>query len=232
VSLSSRAQGKRLLRKMPWGDDKNEPLPDLPEDHETEPDINGIKTITTYRKNELGQTVKVVQKVKVSKRTVKVSKSVLARRQWDKFGACKNKPRGYHGMGFQDSATTTIDISEQSLEMNPKEQIKEENNESAQRAFEKMNAGAFEAWRPKQRDTSLSAAKSGPSRTASPALMTTSPACQMALGRAPWQRWLHGRPAQAATCRRVCVMPMAHVMQRWLSVTIAARFVCQTSRRT
>jgi len=157
--LSSRAQGKRLLRKMPWGDDKNEPLPDLPEDHETEPDINGIKTITTYRKNELGQTVKVVQKVKVSKRTVKVSKSVLARRQWDKFGACKNKPRGYHGMGFQDSATTTIDISEQSLEMNPKEQIKEENNESAQRAFEKMNAGAFEAWRPKQRDTSLSAAK-------------------------------------------------------------------------
>ncbi len=141
-----------------WGDDKNEPLPDLPEDHETEPDINGIKTITTYRKNDLGQTVKVVQKVKVSKRTVKVSKTVLARRQWAKFGACQGKPKGYHGVGYQDAATTTIDISEQVLEMNPKEQVKEEANESAQRAFEKMNAGAFEAWRPKQRDTSLAAA--------------------------------------------------------------------------
>ena len=143
---------------MPWGDDKNEPLSDLPQSHETEPDINGIKTITTYRKNELGQTIKVTQKVRVSKRTVKVSKPVLARRQWAKFGACQGKPRGYHGAGYQDAATTTIDISEQVLEMNPKEQVKEEKNESAQRAFEKMNAIASEAWRPKQRDTSLAAA--------------------------------------------------------------------------
>mmetsp|Transcript_12748 Transcript_12748/g.32599 ORF Transcript_12748/g.32599 Transcript_12748/m.32599 type:complete len:332 (-) Transcript_12748:488-1483(-) len=142
-----------------WGDDKGEPLSGVPQDHETEPDINGIKTITTYRTNELGQTVKVVQKVKVSKRTVKVSKTVLARRQWAKFGACQGKPKGYHGMGFQDAATTTVDISEQVLEMQPKEQVKEENNESAQRAFEKQNAIAFEAWRPKQRDTSLAAAK-------------------------------------------------------------------------
>jgi|EP00900_Chrysochromulina_parva_P007360 translation initiation factor 3 subunit G len=141
-----------------WGEDKNEPLPDLPQSHETEPDINGIKTITTYRKNELGQTIKVTQKVRVSKHTVKVSKPVLARRQWAKFGACQGKPRGYHGAGYQDAATTTIDISEQVLEMNPKEQVKEEKNESAQRAFEKMNAIASEAWRPKQRDTSLAAA--------------------------------------------------------------------------
>jgi len=133
----------------------------VPANHETEPDINGIKEITTYRKNELGQTVKTVQKVKVSKRTVKVSKSVLARRQWGKFGAeaSKGKAKGFHGMGYQDSATTTIDISEQVLEMNPKEQIKEENNESAQRAFEKMNAVATEAWRPKQRDMGAAAAK-------------------------------------------------------------------------
>ena len=98
-----------------WGEDKNEPLPDLPQSHETEPDINGIKTITTYRKNELGQTIKVTQKVRVSKHTVKVSKPVLARRQWAKFGACQGKPRGYHGAGYQDAATTTIDISEQVL---------------------------------------------------------------------------------------------------------------------
>ena len=142
-----------------WADSKEEALPDIPEDHETEPDINGIKTITTYRKNDLGQTIKTVQKVKVSKRTVKVSKTVLGRRQWEKFGQVKGKPAGYHGTGFTDAATTTVDITMQPLEMNPKEQVKEENNESAQRAFEKMNQGAFEAWRPKQRDTSVSAAK-------------------------------------------------------------------------
>ena len=43
--------------------------------------------------------------------------------------------------------------------MTPKAKAAEENNESAQRAFEKMNVGAFAAWRPKQRDTSLAAAK-------------------------------------------------------------------------
>ena len=144
---------------MPWGDDKKDEPLGLPEGFETEPDINGIKTITTYRTNEMGQTVKAVSKVKVSKRTVRVAKSVLARRQWDKFGACKGKPKGYHGTGFQDAGTTTIDISEQVLEMQPKEQVKEENNESAARAFDKQNAGTFEAWRPKQRDTSLAAAE-------------------------------------------------------------------------
>ena len=45
-------------------------------------------------------------------------------------------------------------------EMTPKEQVKEETNESAQRAFEKMNVGTFEAWKPKNRgDTSVNAAK-------------------------------------------------------------------------
>ena len=121
--------------------------------------MNGIKEITTYKKNELGQTVKTVQKVKVSKKTVRVSRTVLARRQWPKFGEAKGKPAGYHGSGFTDTGETNVDVNEQTLEMTPKVQIKEENNESAQRAFEKMNAGAFEAWRPKQRDTSLSAAK-------------------------------------------------------------------------
>ena len=110
--------------------------------YETEPDVNGIKEITTYRKNELGQTVKTVQKVKVSKKTVRVSRTVLARRQWAKFGEEKGKSAGYHGSGFTDAGFTNVDVSEQTLEMTPKVQIKEENNESAQRAFEKMNAGA------------------------------------------------------------------------------------------
>lgn len=132
---------------------------DLTDRHETEADINGVKTITSYRTNDMGQTVKVVQKVKVSKKTVKVSKPVLARRQWAKFGQEKGSPVGYHGTGFTNMQTG-IDVNEQVLEMTPKVQVKEEVNEAAQRAFEKMNVGTFEAWRPKtQRDTSLQAAK-------------------------------------------------------------------------
>ena len=145
---------------MPWGDDDGTgEMPKLSDRYETEPDVNGIKQITTYRENELGQMVKVVQKVKVTKKTVKVSKPVLARRKWEKFGVERNGPAGYHGAGFTNMQTG-IDVNEQVLEMTPKVQAKEEANESAQRAFDKLNAGAFEAWRPKtQRDTSLAAAK-------------------------------------------------------------------------
>ena len=121
--------------------------------------MNGIKEITTYRTNELGQTIKVVQKVKVTKKTVKVSKTVLARRQWAKFGVDKNLPAGYHGKGFSNMQTA-IDVNEQGLEMTPKSVVVEEANESAQRAFDKQNASSFEAWRPKTRaDTSIEGAK-------------------------------------------------------------------------
>ena len=118
-----------------------------------------MKTIISYRENELGQKVKIEQKVKISKKTVKVSKTVQARRQWAKFGVDKGSAAGYHGMGFSNMQTG-IDVNEQTLEMMPKVQIKEEVNEAAARAFEKMNVGTFEAWRPKtQRDTSLAAAR-------------------------------------------------------------------------
>ena len=127
--------------------------------YESDVDVNGIKTITSFRTNELGQQVKVTQKVKVSKKTVKVAKSVIERRKWAKFGYAAGNPAGYHGRGWTDAGTTSIDVNEQMLDMTPKEVAMEENNESAQRAFEKMNVGAFEAWRPKQRDTSLTAAK-------------------------------------------------------------------------
>jgi len=146
---------------MAWGeDDTDEKLPVLPDRYETEPDMNGVKTITTYRTNELGQQVKTVQKVKVSKKTVKVSRSVLARRQWAKFGEEKGKAAGYHGAGFSTAGgETTVDISEQFLEMMPKVQVKEERNEAAERAFEKANQIGFEAWRPKTRSDAVGDAK-------------------------------------------------------------------------
>lgn len=122
--------------------------------------MNGVKTITTYHTNEAGMKIKTVRTVKVTKQAVKIKKSVLERRKWSKFGQDKGKPDGYHGRGFTESGTTVLDANEQTLDMTPKARVAEENNESAQRAFEKMNVGTFEAWRPKQqRDTSVAAAK-------------------------------------------------------------------------
>ena len=140
-------------KKPAWGEegDDDGDLPDFPTRHETEPDVNGVKTVTTYRTDEdTGQKFKVVRVVKVTKKTTKVHKSVLERRKWSKFGQFKENAAGYHGPGFTDGFTT-LDASDQTLEMTPKARVQEENNESAQRAFEKMNVGAFEAWRPKTR---------------------------------------------------------------------------------
>lgn len=145
--------------KKNWGDmdfsglDEEDDLPAVPTRHETEVDVNGVKTVTTYRTDEEGKKYKATRVVKVSKKTIKVHKAVLERRKWAKFGQAElvqlNNP-GYHGPGYADGFTT-MDASDQILVMTPKTRVAEENNEAAQRAFEKMNVGTFEAWRPKTR---------------------------------------------------------------------------------
>ena len=129
-------------------DDDN--LPDLPMRVETEVDVNGHKTITTYRSDESGKKFKMTRVVKVTKKTTKLHKAVLERRKWPKFGEVKGNKPGYQGPGYTDGHTC-LDASDQVLDMTPKTKIAEESNESATRAFEKMNVGTFEAWRPKQR---------------------------------------------------------------------------------
>ncbi|EOD25338.1 hypothetical protein EMIHUDRAFT_442993 [Emiliania huxleyi CCMP1516] len=135
-----------------WGDDEaqGDANFDLPPRFETDVDVNGVKTITTVRTNDMGQKIKTERTVKVTKTTVKIPKAVLERRKWNKFGAEKHKPAGYHGRGHV-SEWVTLDVNEQLLDMKPKQVVAEERNESAERAFEKMNAGTFEAWRPKNR---------------------------------------------------------------------------------
>jgi len=145
-----------------WGDSgegADDEIPELPARYESEPDMNGIKTITTYNTNELGFKIKTVRTVKVAKQAIKIRKSVLARRKWAKFGDEAGKPAGYHGKGFTDAGITNLDANEQTLDMTPKARAAEENNESAQRAFEKMNMATFEAWRPKNRDGGVGGAK-------------------------------------------------------------------------
>eukprot|EP00316_Scyphosphaera_apsteinii_P023911 CAMPEP_0119304240 /NCGR_PEP_ID=MMETSP1333-20130426/5513_1 /TAXON_ID=418940 /ORGANISM="Scyphosphaera apsteinii, Strain RCC1455" /LENGTH=340 /DNA_ID=CAMNT_0007307091 /DNA_START=15 /DNA_END=1037 /DNA_ORIENTATION=+ len=150
------AAGQRWADDDPGADDE---MPELPPRYESEVDVNGVKTITTYRTADDGSKIKTVQTVKVTKKTIKIHKSVLARRQWAKFGIEKGKPAGYHGRGYTDG-WVSLDVHEQVLDMTPKARAVEENNESAQRAFEKMNIGTFEAWRPKTRgDASIAAAK-------------------------------------------------------------------------
>ena len=134
-------------------------MPELPPRYESEVDVNGVKTVITYRANDAGKTVKATQTVKVMKKTVKMSKAVLARRAWAKFGLEDGKPAGYHGKGFTEAGMTSLDAHEQILDMKPKAKVAEENNEAAQRAFDKMSVGTFEAWRPKAREGATSAAK-------------------------------------------------------------------------
>ena len=148
-------------KKAEWGDmdypSDEDDLPDFPTRHETEADINGVKTVTTYRTDDTGKKYKCVRQVKVTKKTTKLQKVVLERRKWAKFGEVKTNKPGYQGPGYTDGHTC-LDASDQVLEMTPKSRVAEETNESAQRAFEKMNVGTFEAWRPKQRDGAAGAA--------------------------------------------------------------------------
>jgi len=60
------------------------------------PDTDGSirKTVEEYQKNEKGQTVKIIKKVRMYKSRVKINKSVEERKKWKKFGECTNLPRG------------------------------------------------------------------------------------------------------------------------------------------
>jgi len=144
-------------KKKEWGAEMDYPsdeeLPELPTRHETEVDVNGVKTVTTYRTDETGAKYKCMRTVKVTKKTTRVHKSVLERRKWAKFGQAELvelKNPGFHGPGFTNGFTQ-LDNADQQLEMTAKARVAEENNEAAARAFEKMNVGTFEAWRPKNR---------------------------------------------------------------------------------
>lgn len=58
------------------------------------PDKDGIKTITEYHTDENGIGVRTVRKVRETTVTTRVNKSVVARKQWKKFGKCVGLPPG------------------------------------------------------------------------------------------------------------------------------------------
>lgn len=61
---------------------------------DTEPDNNGIFTRTIFTKNEMGQDIKIVRKMKKTTHMVKIKKSVLERKTLSKFGICENNDPG------------------------------------------------------------------------------------------------------------------------------------------
>jgi len=79
-----------------WGDsiDDDFDKDDFMEDVETQPDENGYRIKIDYKTNDKGQKIKVVQRVRVVKRTVKVNKKVQERKTWRKFGDCAGLPPG------------------------------------------------------------------------------------------------------------------------------------------
>lgn len=82
-----------------WAD---EDIDDSAEDGitETEPDENGIKTITTITTQEDGSRVKTVKKVKVVKKVHKINKNIEKRKTWEKFGeALSGDSRGNTTIG-------------------------------------------------------------------------------------------------------------------------------------
>ena len=65
--------------KMRWGDSLDEDVgDDLPADSVVGPDAKGVKTVTQYRKNDKGETVKTVIRTKFTKVERKVYKVSIA----------------------------------------------------------------------------------------------------------------------------------------------------------
>eukprot|EP00891_Asterochloris_glomerata_P001492 jgi/Astpho2/1492/Aster-05376 len=76
-----------MAGKMRWGDTLDEDTSDvLPERSVVGPDAKGYKTVTEYKKNDKGETVRMVTKTRLSKVEKKLYASVQERREWKRFG--------------------------------------------------------------------------------------------------------------------------------------------------
>jgi len=93
MSATDAAKG----RGSRWGDRDNDDAGDGDNQTgriETIDEKTGVKTVTEVHTDEQGRRVKMVRKFKTQKKVVKVSKKVLERRKWKKFGDCAGLPAG------------------------------------------------------------------------------------------------------------------------------------------
>jgi len=85
-----------MSAKPKWGDEEENDdyiLNEVTTDSE-DPDGSIHKTIVEYKLNEKKQKVKVIKRIKISKKNVKISKAVEERKKWKKFGECANALAG------------------------------------------------------------------------------------------------------------------------------------------
>ncbi|KAL0587190.1 hypothetical protein ABG067_003248 [Albugo candida] len=73
-----------VISESRWGDEDDDFLPTRTE---SEPDKNGVRTIVEWKFNDLGQKVKITKKVQRVEEIHRISKRVLERKNWKKFGA-------------------------------------------------------------------------------------------------------------------------------------------------
>jgi len=98
-------------------DDEEQPAPDVSYDPKT-----STKIVTTYKKNEKGQTVKVIAHYKVTVHHSVRSPAIDKRKQWQKFGMCAGLPPGL------EKGITEVSPDDFDLQLGPqvKQEVKEE----------------------------------------------------------------------------------------------------------
>lgn len=84
-----------------------------------------IKTVVTYTRRSDGRVEKKTRVFKMEERKAVVSKAVMQRRGWAKFGVSKNLPPG------PDSASTNIVVDDIYLALTSKKELKDDGDDSA-----------------------------------------------------------------------------------------------------
>eukprot|EP00040_Diaphanoeca_grandis_P021559 m.114960 g.114960 ORF g.114960 m.114960 type:complete len:312 (+) comp28387_c0_seq1:140-1075(+) len=84
---------------------------------------NGVKTVVSFTRREDGKVEKKTRVFKIEERKVIVSKSIMKRRKWAKFGCSKNVGPG------PDSASTNIITDDIYLELKSKKELKHDGEE-------------------------------------------------------------------------------------------------------
>lgn len=93
-----------------WGDDGDYPLSGGIPPQEVKKNPDGTKTVIDYSMSEDGYLQKTVSVIKVEQVTKTVSKSIAARKNWPKFGHCKNVPPGL------ERGISTVSVDEVNME--------------------------------------------------------------------------------------------------------------------
>jgi len=101
--------------KTRWGDDDEDVEADIGREITTEEvkeaDGSIKRTIVEFKKNDKGQTVKVITTVRLRKTKVKVNKKALERRKWKKFGEAKDAKGPEPGITSVERDEVFIDLT-------------------------------------------------------------------------------------------------------------------------